>query len=295
MTGYVVGVDGSGPSDAALKWALGHAAVEPGPLLLVHVIDDEWGVAGSDYAREAMIAGQYLLQRARDRTAVLSGSPPGVSPLDADSRIATRIVHGSPVWELAAVCGDDELLVIGTHKTGYLHGRVLGSRSVAIAAIAAGSVVVVPDSPSSRRHGVVAGVTGADSRMVGVARAAREAERLQETLLVIHAAPSQAVGVTDESMRQRQREVLRAAVRVATTAAPHVSITTRVSTRQPAEALLDASRDATMLVLEPSRNRDQRSILGSTTHDVLMNINVPVMIARGAPDPATPPRPPSRP
>ena len=126
MTRYVVGIDGSGPSDAALRWAVNRAAVQPGSIVLVHVVDDEWGAAGSDYAREAMAAGQQVLQRAADQAAVLSLPTGTPTIVRTATRISTTIVHGSPVWELAAACGPADLLVIGTHKTGFLHGRVLG-------------------------------------------------------------------------------------------------------------------------------------------------------------------------
>lgn len=289
MNRYVVGVDGSGPSDAALTWTVNRAAVQPGSIVLVHVIDDEWGAAGSDYAREAMVAGQQVLQHAADRAAALSLPTGTPTVVHTATRITTTIVHGSPVWELAAACGLADLLVIGTHKTGFLRGRVLGSRSASIAAIAPCSVVIVPDSPSSSRHGVVSGVVASDTAHLGVAQAAREAGRLGESLLLVHSAPTPVSvpaddGVATRFARSHQQQLLCAAVQAATDAAPQVAISTRVSARHPAEALLDASRDATMLVLEPSRNRDQRSILGSTTHDVLMNINAPVLIARPRPE-----------
>jgi nucleotide-binding universal stress UspA family protein len=239
----------------------------------VHVVEDEWGMAGGDFARAATVAGEELLQRAAERARSLG---PAVD-------VSAHILHGSPVGELAAACAPDDLLVIGTHKTGFLHGRVLGSRSVSIASLASCSVAVIPDGHSSSRHGVVVGVVGPAGTFHAVISAAREASRLRQALTLVHASPPRVGNGIDAGFaRERQRQLLRHAAEVASEAAPQVAVHTRVSSRRPAEALLDASHEATMLVLEPSRERDvAASIVGSTTHDVLMNINAPVLISRG--------------
>ena len=268
MSAYVVGIDGSGPSEAALRWATSRAAAQSAPVRLVHVIEDEWGLAGGDFAKEAMFAGEAVLQRALEQAR--STSPEATA----------RILHGSPVWELTNDCRADELLVVGTHKTGFLHGRVLGSRSVTVAALAPCSVMVVPTGQSAARRGVVAGVVWAEGPQLGVASAAREAARLDEPLTLVHASPArEGLAADSEHARERQRELLRRASEIAQTLAPHVSVHTRVSSRRPADALLEASYNATMLVLEPSRD-GTRDVVGSTTHDVLMNINAPVLVSR---------------
>jgi nucleotide-binding universal stress UspA family protein len=273
MNAYLVGVDGSGPSDAALKWAVTRAVSQSVPLVLVHVIEDEWGLAGSDFAREAMFAGEAVLQDAQERVRDLSATVP----------LSARILHGSPVWELAHTCAPDDLLVVGTHKTGFLHGRVLGSRSVSVAGTAPCSVMVVPVGESITRHGVVAGMVWAEGLDRAVSAAAREADRIDEPLTLVHASPPRPDAAEDPETVSRQRDLMRRAVDAARSVAPDVTVHTRVSSRQPAEALLDASHYATMLVLEPSRrNGPAASMIGSTTHGVLMNINSPVLIARSA-------------
>ena len=270
MSAYVVGVDGSSASDAAVVWAVGRAAALSVPVVLAHVIEDEWGLAGSDFAREAVFAGETVVRKAQER----------VRGLDSAVDLSARILHGSPVWELANTCAPDDLLVVGTHKTGYLHGRVLGSRSVSIAATAPCSVVVVPVGRMTARAGVVAGVVGAEGLDRAVASAAREAGRVGEPLTLVHASPARTLGVMVDA-EARQRELLGRSTEIARTVAPQVVVHTRVSARQPADALLDASHYARMLVLEPSRHiSPAASMLGSTTHDVLMNINSPVLIAR---------------
>ena len=275
MNACIVGVDGSGPSDAALTWAVTRAVARSLPLVLVHVIEDEWGLAGSDFATEATYAGEAVLQAAHERVRAVS----------ATVALSERILHGSPVWELAHAGDADDLLVVGTHKTGFLHGRVLGSRSVSLAASAPCSVMVVPVGQSISRKGVVAGVVWAEGLDHAVSSAVREAARLDEPLTLVHASPPRpdGVGANDTETASRQRGLLARALEIARSAAPDVTVHTRVSTRQPVDALLDASRYSSLLVLEPSRRNDPAtSIVGSTTHGVLMNINSPVLIARSA-------------
>ena len=56
---------------------------------------------------------------------------------------------------------------------------------------------------------------------------------------------------------------------------------TRVVARPAAEALLDAARNAALLVLGPGNPRDEARLTGRVLHDVLINVNAPVLIARG--------------
>jgi nucleotide-binding universal stress UspA family protein len=46
---YIVGIDGSAPSDAALAWASTRSRRDVAPLLLVHVVDAEAGRMGADF------------------------------------------------------------------------------------------------------------------------------------------------------------------------------------------------------------------------------------------------------
>lgn len=266
----VVGVDGSGPSRAALGWAV-HRAVELGSAVeLVHVVDDEWGQAGQGVARIETEESGRMLNAALDLAA---GLAPGLT-------LSSQLLHGSPAWELSAAANDAELLVVGTHKTGYLHGRVLGTRSVVIASIATCSVAVIPDGPATRRRGVIVGVAPGAAWRDAVILGAREAERLGDALSLIHASAGGADAVTAE--RDDGRALLAAASAVATETAPGTVVRSRLSRRRPSEALLDASRAEGLLVLGQSRRDTANAgFLGSVTHEVLLNINSPVIIARG--------------
>lgn len=273
MTTCYIGADGSGPSRAAIRWALDRAAGESRPVVLIHVVDDEWGLLGAGYAVEAERRARELLD---------------VELADAEYRypgveVVARIEHGSPAWTLAGLPSAGDLLVVGTHKTGFLHGRVLGSRSVQVAAAARCSVAVVPDTTFDTRRGVVVGVDRFDGSAAAVARGAREAARLGQELLLVHAPPvSHLLPSADlpGSTGAAQRLLADAAAHAAQ-AAPLITVRRRLVHREPAEALLDAGNGASLLILGVSHPHAMtQSAIGSVTHDVLMNITVPVLVAR---------------
>jgi len=250
----VVGVDGSGPSCAALTWALARASATGEPVFVVHVVEP-----GADPAAAAQLL-ESTVESARERM-------PGLT-------ITGQLRHGAIARGLAGVASPDDLLVLGTHKTGYLSGRVLGTRGLVVASAAACSVVVVPDAAPSGRAGIVVGIGAHDPHHTAALAGAREAARLREVLTLIRATDQDA----DDS-----RAILAGAASAVTTIADGLEVRSRLSRRRPAEALLDASRSASLLVIgAPSDETTAARHLGSVSYEVLLNINTAVMIAREA-------------
>ncbi len=250
----VVGIDGSGPSRAALSWATERARSTGEPLLAIHVVEDE----------AERPAGEKALASAVE--SVMQSAP----RLEIDA----QVLDGAAPWALTTTTVAGDLLVIGTHKTGYLNGRVLGTRPLAIATGASCSVAVIPDAPSGRT-GVLVGVASAATSAAAITAGAREAARTGQDLTLLHA--SDATGSTP-----MERIELTAAVAHAIATEPHLVVRSRLSRRRPAEALLDASRSSSLLVLGATNPRDVHvHHLGSVLYEVLLNINSPVLIARG--------------
>lgn len=270
----IVGVDGSGPSRAAVTWALKRARSTGGGVSLVHVVDDEWGQLGQEYAERDEIAAAALLADALRSAATTA---PGIE-------VSGELRHGSPAWELCATAQPGDMIVVGTHKTGYLHGRALGTMSIVVASIAPCRVTVVPEGSTGNRMGVVAGVTGR-SWHDAVVVAALEAAQLGQDLSLIHASPVREE--IEDGSSNSGRALLAAAAALAMETVPSSVVRSRLSRRHPADALLDASRSASLLVLGSSRrNPAHAGFIGSVAHDVLLNINSTVMIARLPDEPA---------
>ncbi len=269
MSRILVGIDGSGPSRAAMGWALKRARTFGLPIVAVHVVDDEWGQLGRQFAEQETVDGARLLAE------TLRLAPEQSSEV----AITSELLHGSPSWQLAAAAEPDDLVVVGTHKTGYLHGRVLGTRSIVVASVAPCAVAVIPEATLSGRSGVVVGVALGQSWRDAVIVGAREAGALGQSLTLVHAATQRDGALVDVIAAGRSLLAEAAALAVATR--PGLVVRSRVSRRRAAEALLDASHTATLLVLGASRRAASNAgFVGSVAHDVLLNINCVVLVAR---------------
>lgn len=255
MNRVVVAYDGSAPSQAALMWADGLAERTGEPLDIVHVVDDDWGMAGTEWA-----------QQQEHRAAVLLSSTASAHP--ASGGVSTRLLHGSTAYEIAQAVTEQDLLVMGSHKSGYTRGRALGSLSVRLASAVPCSLLVLPDVPRiPGRRGIVVGV-GPDLPEPALRIAVREAVARSQPITLVAAATAASRAAAKEALG-------RAAAWIADRDAP-VMVTQRVIERPPAEALLEASRGALLLVLGASEAPGG----GRTTHDVLMNPLSAVWIAR---------------
>lgn len=264
---YLVGVDGSVPSGAALDWAARHARRDGGVLELVHVVDPEAGMMGIDLLDEAERAGEQVIAEASHH----------VRQAFPEVTVTSELLSGVPAWTLAERAAEGDIVVVGTGKTGYVSGRVLGSRSVQFALAAKGSVAVVPDADPRFREGVVAGIDRPETAALIAGRAAREARDRGMRLTLIHAVAPDALSAA----RSRFDGPLVIAAEAAHAVGDIVEIRSRISTRAPADALLDASRASALLVVGPGSTATHRSPLGSTLHAVLLNANAPVLVVRG--------------
>lgn len=214
----------------------------------------------------------------------VDGSEPAAQALAWAGLLGTPVpvqVGAGPIGEQLAEAAGDDLLVIGTHKTGFLRGRVLGSRSLRIAASATGPVAIVPAGSMDARSGIVVGVEPRLDAAPAVIMAAQHARRLGERLLIVHSLDDGA----DPGGAPAEGLVVEAGRIQAATAAhlvadrfPGLEVRIRSSRRTPAEAFLDASRTARLLVVGASSDDRRAAFAGSAVHDVVLNINAPLIV-----------------
>lgn len=240
-TRYVLAVGGTDPSTTAEQWAAAHSEMSGVPLVRVHV---PWP------------SGDVNIGQGND------------------DRPHVEVLPAGPIPEsLARFVRQGDVIVIGTGKTGFIRSRIFGTMSLQIAAASPCTVAVVPQIDLRFRNGVIAGVTDDTLLRRVVHSATEEARSHGETLQLIHSTFDGIVPAPIET----SGPVLARAAALSTSIAPNISVRTRVTGRPPAEALLDASRNASLLVIGAGRSGDGHGI-GTLTHDLLININAPLLM-----------------
>lgn len=271
MSSYVVGIDGSPPSRAALEWALARAeGRKRHPLRLVHVLDDESGLAGPDIQQEHEREGRRLLASTLEES----------RQLYPDLEISSTVLHGSMPWELSHAAAPADMLVLGTHRSDPARGAVLGSRSVQVASITPATLAVIPDRRQNPGGPVVVGVGMREPAGPAVLWAAREAAATRLPLLLVHG-----IGSRERPAGAPHPELaainLNEAKKLALEIEPEIAVSTRLSPDPAGQALLAAAYEASMLVVGPSRTFGTgASPIGTVTQSVLLNTHCPVIVTR---------------
>ncbi|HEY8045332.1 MAG TPA: universal stress protein [Streptosporangiaceae bacterium] len=144
MHGIIVGVDDSGHSHYALRWAMHEAALRHAPLTVMTVCPSParpatmsfWGLPtlpGGGFDREH---ARRAVQEAVDKAArEISGAPP---------EVAVTVAMGEPTEELVAAARDADMLVVGSRGSGGFAKLLLGSVSSQVVHHASCPVVVIP-------------------------------------------------------------------------------------------------------------------------------------------------------
>ncbi|WP_195760619.1 universal stress protein [Agromyces kandeliae] len=254
----VVGADGSVASRAAVEWAARRAQRTRDALVLVTVVDDGWGSLGGSALVELRATAEDRAEREVD---VARRTAP-------ELEVRGVVAVGSPILTLAEASRDADLVVVGTHKVGYFHGRAMGSRSLQLAAVAASPSAVVPVTSWRGRSGVAVGVSEGPDSDDAVRFAAEEAGRLGEPIVLLRAADGDEV---DERALERAAEIV-------AERAPDVQVDVRSTGGDAAEALIAVSRRAVLTVT--GRRVASRGFLplGRTNADLLMNLAGPVVV-----------------
>ena len=279
----LAGIDGSSPSRSALSWTMRRAAATGAKVVLVHVVDDEWGMIGHLALDEIHRSAVELVET---ETALARSIEPTVT-------VSSELLWGDPMVELATVSAGAELVVVGTHKTGFLHGRAFGSRSLQLAASATAPVAIIPESSARNRRGIVAGVDDSTAGWAAVRFAAAEAERIKQDLTLVRSwrLPQLRLDPDDRTLQHEKlvhaavERMMAAAVSLAKEHCVTVAVKSRTMRRTPAEALIEASTTAQLLVIGSSRRHGlaQRA-LGPVSHDVLLNLAGPTLVVHGEQD-----------
>lgn len=295
----VVGVDGSPPSRAALIWGLREAAASGArvEVLSAYPIDFYWTdpilidtgrLAGIRTGTEDR-AREFVAEARRDpAVAAVAGA--------ADVPVEVVVTGGAAAGHLVDRARGARTLVVGSRGRGAVRSALLGSVALHCITHAPCPVVVVHDGVARPPARVVVGLDDAEASRAVLARAVREAERLDAELEAVAVAPladywGYTYGMTatlSNELREGAREAAQAIVDEVLGADPRVSV--HVMEGDPGEILVGRAEGAALLVVgSRSRSTLAGTVLGSVALHCALRAPCPVMVVHPQPAPAAVP------
>jgi len=297
----VAGVDGSGPSQAALDWAIDEATRRGLPLHLVHAqgIDDTiaaalinapaWrGHGKQDLGEEPELNEVPVAPETYDD--VLAASIDRARALAPRVRVSVEAPRDHPSQRLVGLSKRANCVVVGAQGHSLIRGLLLGSVSTQVAAHGRCPVVVVrePTVPVARLPRVVVGVDGSPVSIRAIEYAFEQASWRGVGLTAVHAwwlEYMHGVIVTTSSSKEWARLAEQQQVLVSESLVgwrekyPDVDVREHIVRSRPVAALLDHCADAELLVVG-SRGRGGFGglVMGSVSHAVLQRAQCPVAV-----------------
>ncbi|UGT63201.1 universal stress protein [Nocardia asteroides] len=282
----VVGIDGTAPALAAARWAAALAAGRGAPLILVSVIAvpdtrivaPRW--ADADLRDLLRAEGRRAVRQA---AAVVQADRPGVEPTQL-------VLDGDPAAELLVAAESARLLVVAAGGASPLRTLLLGSTALRVADKALCPVAVWrgdPDAPLPGRGPVLAGVDGSPCGDIALEHAFDLASLLGTDLVALHAWNDpdllrwSAAPEDERALAERETELLGERLAGWPEKYPDVAVT-RVVRKSPAASALLAEAETASLVVAGThgRNRLVRTMIGSTSQNLLHHAPCPVVLCR---------------
>ena len=280
MTRILVGIDGSERGERALEWAARRAERDGASLTLLAVVDPS-------VAREAGVDVETMrraTQEAVDASAAgLFREHPGV---DA----SVSVVEGRIVDSIIEAAAAHDMVVVGSHHGATIGESVGGAKGLRISVSTVAPTVVVPSdwNPQERGEGIVVGVGPDNVSERAVAFGVREALRSGQPLDLVSAwglppvlsRPAEVLGGGLGPVGEQFQRDLDRRVAALTEANPALEVTGHaVEGSSPADTLVKYSAGHSLLVLGThSRNALGRTLFGSVTHGVLLDLKVPTVV-----------------
>ena len=281
----LVGVDGSVCAEGALSWAAAEASYRHCPLHIVHAID--WPTTGNpidmtvngSMSRDLHAAAEWILGAAENHA---RRAAPGIG-------VTTELFVAGIASTVLSQAQDAVLVVVGSRGVGGFRGLLLGSVSATSAARAPCPVIVVRPHrdgtafPTSPRGQIVVGVDGSEISTAAVRFAFQEAARRHVGVIAVHAAmarqrhpsyggPAAIAEQVEQQLFDESLDHLRV---------PGIHLQTKLVHSHPAQALIDESADAELVVVGSHGSGGFAGmLLGSVSQAVLQHAGCPVAVVR---------------
>ncbi|MDZ4044969.1 MAG: universal stress protein [Rhodoglobus sp.] len=269
----VLAFDGGPASEAALAWTINRTRTAECTLEITTVLEPDISAAFIDYRS----AAQKILD---DAAAQFRSARPGTT-------VTTAIRTGNAAHALISASASADLVVIGTNRTSSLTGILHGTLPLRVAGRARCTTVVVPADWQNAGSGIVVGWVDDGTADDAVEFAAREAGRTDQELTVVHSwAVPPAVGLEDvgsarqfDDMERAERDALARVVSDTRRLYPELVVTEHLAAASASVAIVHEARGASLAVVGAhGRGALGGLILGSVSHDVLMNMPTAVAV-----------------
>ncbi|MEU7059113.1 universal stress protein [Streptomyces sp. NPDC046197] len=291
-----VGLDGSPESRAAAEWAAREALQRGLPLKIVHV----WEPVPEPLA-QAPLVGPETHQDWTER--IPRESAEGIRLRHPGVEVIADQLTGNPADALCEAAGSAELLVLGSRRFGGIGGFMVGSVSLAVVAYAERPVVLVrAGEQASDEHETAPGDVPSDATpfrpvVLGLDTSAPDgtllefafdaAARRETSLRVVHGwspPPTYLYGMSADleaggSVARHEAAVLTEVLRPWRQKFPDVQVIEASRYESAAPALVNASRDASLVVVgRRIRTSPFGAHIGHVTHAVLHHVTAPVAV-----------------
>jgi nucleotide-binding universal stress UspA family protein len=282
--GVLVGVDGSACAQQALVWAAADAAARGTGLTVAAVVE-------LPQLADVPITAQLLDTAARTGRIIADKAAVRARAMTPGTAVDSRVSTGGAAAELLRLATGAEEVVVGSRGDGGFAALLLGSVGCQVAAHADRPVVVVRGDATTG-GAVVVGIDGSDHSELALEYAFGYADRHRLPLLALRVdAPDVFMypmvptpyPVPQELARIRTEITLATEEVVGRWAAKHpgVRVESAVRAGQPTEQLIEASREAALLVVG-SRGHGRLSgmLLGSVSQAAVRHAHCPVAVVR---------------
>lgn len=280
MKSILVGVDGTDRGRQALKWASRYAAREGASLTLLSVVDPAIEKAAGIDGAAVESSVEATLAEARQ---LVAERYPG-------TEVRTELVRGKVIDCLVEAAAAHDMIVMGSHHGASVGETVGGAKGLRVSVSVDVPTVVVPADWEwdFQGDGIVVAVGPDDSSENAVEFGVREslADGVPVDLVsawglpALLSRPAEVMGGGLGPVGEQFKHNLDVRVAQLKEQHPDLEISCHaVEGPSPTRVLLEYSKNKKLLVLGThSRSALGRTLFGSVTHSVLLNLSVPTVV-----------------